>query len=445
MSLKMPHKPPSIQSLLAKLGPDRALELLVSTTDPDDGRYLHWDDLRHRTPPAGRTHEEWWLTVKARRDRDRRVTPPTDRNGARFCFTLPDQILEQLHAIDSEARGQVRSEWEHVHWEHSDRYVIRSLMEEAITSSQLEGAATTHQVALDMLRTGRRPETRDERMIGNNFLAMKHIQAIKAEKLHPDHVLELHRILCDGTLDDPDAAGRLQTEEDDRVYVADNARQVVLHQPPPARELPQRLARLCAFANGAQSGPSFLHPVLRAIILHFGLAYDHPFADGNGRTARALFYWAMLHHGYWLMECVSISRLLKKAPAQYGRSFLLSETDDNDLTYFILYQLDIITRAITDLHRWLAHKAAELAKFQTAIAATRGLNHRQCALLIHAAKHPQQVYTIASHRQSNGVAYGTARSDLLQLAEENWLIQHTRGRRMEFLPGPKLRRVRDAL
>ena len=124
---------------------------------------------------------------------------------------------------------------------------------------------------------------------------------------------------------------------------------------------------------------------------------------------------------------------------------LLTEIDDNDLTYFILHQLDIITRAIEDLHHWLARKAAESAQFHTAIAATRGLNHRQRALLIHAAKHPQQVYTIASHRQSHGVAYATARADLLQLAEANWLVQHTRGRKMEFLPGPKLRHVRDAL
>ena len=449
MSLKMPQKPPSVQSLLAKLDRDRALELLVSASEPEDARYLprymHWDDLRHRTPPAELSPEEWWLTVKARRDRDRRVTPLTDRHGKRFSFTLPDRVLEQLHAIDSEARGQLRSEWDRLHGDHSDRYVIRSLMEEAITSSQLEGAATTHQVALEMLRTGRRPETHDERMIGNNYQAMKHIQTLQAEALSPDHVLELHRILCEGTLDDPDAAGRLQTEQDDRVYVADNVRQVVLHQPPPAEELPRRLERLCAFANAVPSEPRFLHPVLRAIIVHFGLAYDHPFADGNGRTARALFYWAMLHHGYWLMEYVSISRLLRQAPAQYGRSFLLTETDDNDLTYFIIHQLEVISRAIEDLHRWLARKAEESAKFQSAIAAARGLNHRQRALLIHAAKHPQQVYTIASHRQSHGVAYATARADLLHLAEQNWLVQHTRGRRMEFVPGPKLNRARDAL
>ena len=87
------------------------------------------------------------------------------------------------------------------------------------------------------------------------------------------------------------------------------------------------------------------HHHIRAIILHFWLAYGHPFVDGNGRTARALFYWAMLHEGYWLFEFISISNILRKAPAQYGLSFLYSETDDNDLTYFIVAQTKVIRRA----------------------------------------------------------------------------------------------------
>ena len=42
-----------------------------------------------------------------------------------------------------------------------------------------------------------------------------------------------------------------------------------------------------AFAN-AQSSP-FVHPVVKAMALHFAIGFIHPFVDGNGRTARALF------------------------------------------------------------------------------------------------------------------------------------------------------------
>jgi Fic family protein len=93
-----------------------------------------------------------------------------------------------------------------------------------------------------------------------------------------------------------------------------------------------------------------VHPVVRAILIHFMLGYDHPFYDGNGRTARALFYWSLARSGYWLMEYVSISRLLRQAPAQYARAYRHTETDDNDTTYFIVHQLEVIQQAIAALH-----------------------------------------------------------------------------------------------
>ena len=92
-----------------------------------------------------------------------------------------------------------------------------------------------------------------------------------------------------------------------------------------------------------------MHPAIRAIILHFWLAYDHPFIDGNGRTARALFYWLMLRHGYWLFEFISISEIILKAPVQYGEAFLYTETDQNDLTYFIIHQTEVIRKSMQSL------------------------------------------------------------------------------------------------
>src|SRR5205814_10028127 len=56
------------------------------------------------------------------------------------------------------------------------------------------------------------------------------------------------------------------------------------------------------------------HPMVRSMILHFWLAYDHPFVDGNGRTARALFYWSMLRNGYWMFEYITISKIILSGP-----------------------------------------------------------------------------------------------------------------------------------
>lgn len=436
--MKKPEKPPDFHETIQSLDSNRAVELMVSANEVNDSRYFHWDELRHRPAPSDWSHQEWWLVLKSARKTAQRKTPFTDSEGDRFSYTLPDQVLEKLHWIDSRAHGQIGSADLLPSTEQRSRYIIRSLMEEAITSSQLEGAATTRKVALEMLRSGRRPRTHSEHMIRNNYQAMREIRRISSDPLSMEGVLNLHEILTENTLKNPDSAGRLQTPEDERVHVYDRASQQILHAPPPASELPGRLDRLVRYANGMPDSEQFIHPVLRAVLIHFMLAYDHPFEDGNGRTARALFYWSMLQQGYWLTEFISISRLLKKAPARYLRSFLYTETDENDLTYFFLYQLDVITIAIEDLGVWLKRKASENTKLERTIGATKGLNHRQRALLVHALKHPHQMYTIESHQKSHDIAYATSRADLYGLAEEGWLNKSKSGRRMVFTPGDRL-------
>ena len=80
-----------------------------------------------------------------------------------------------------------------------------------------------------------------------------------------------------------------------------------------------------------------------------------------------------------MFEYVSISRLLLKAPTQYGMSFLYTETDEFDATYFLLYQLKIIRREIEDLMAFLRRKMAEVRDTLQLLRGT-DLNHRQVAL-----------------------------------------------------------------
>ena len=186
---------------------------------------------------------------------------------------------------------------------------------------------------------------------------------------------------------------------------------------------------MCAFANADKP---FIHPVVRSILLHFWLAYDHPFVDGNGRTARALFYWSMLRHGYWLAEYLAISRILKKAPTKYGRSFFYTETDENDMTYFVLSQLDVIQHSIRDLNQFLSRKVGERQSTAALLRKSATLNHRQIAILTHALKHRGWAYTIEAHAVSHGVVYQTARADLLGLEKRKILSKKRVGKAFVF-------------
>ena len=296
----------------------------------------------------------------------------------------------------------------------------------------LEGAATTRADAIAMLRTGRKPRDRSERMILNNYLAMQRIGQLRNEPLTPDLVLELHAVVTEDTLDEAHSAGRMQTPTDLRVKVWDEQTGEILHDPPPADQLPDRLRLMCDFANGTVEAQGYLHPIVKAILLHFWLAHDHPFADGNGRTARALFYWHMLREGYWLTEFISISSLIRKAPVKYARSFLWTETDANDLTYFVLAQLGIIAQSIDALENYIARKSSELRSVDQRLRALDRINHRQKALLAHALKNRHAVYSIQSHCRSHGVAYATGRADLLELCRLGLLTQLRQGKAFKF-------------
>lgn len=430
--MKIPPPPPDVSGFFKATSVDRLIKVMNLGRSESSGDYYHWDQLRHRNPPEDLTHEEWWAGIKLARSQAYRQIPFQDKHGKRFVFVMTDKMLELLHQLDSDSRGQIAIDEVITTPESRDRYVISSLIEEAITSSQLEGAATTRKVAVEMLRSGRKPRDESEQMIANNYRAMQHIRTLSGESLSHELVLELHRILAHDTLATPDAAGRLQRSGEKRVRVFDNRDGTTLHTPPPAEELPKRLGAMCAFANATLDSDHFVHPVIRAIILHFWLAYDHPFEDGNGRTARALFYWAMLKSKYWLFEFVSISSLLRRAPTKYSRAFLYTETDDNDLTYFLLHQLEIMRKSIDELYNYLKRKIHEVQELSMLLHNDDSFNYRQCALLAHALRHRNFAYTIESHRRSHNAAYATARSDLLDLAEKGLLAQTKIGRRLVF-------------
>ncbi len=431
---------PTTDEVLEKLS---AAELMRVVAAPDDERarheYLHWDKLRHLSPPDGLTNEQWWLKVRYAREGELRKLPLTDAEGAPFSYSVLDSMLRQLHYIDQRCGGEVAMD-EVVTSEKraGRRFLVNSLMEEAIRSSQLEGATTSRVVAKEMLRSGREPVDRSERMIANNYRALQFMREEMGDRLSTESMMELHRILTEGTLRDPSAAGRMQLPGESRVAVFDRDEQTPVHRPPPAEQLPERMRAFCEFANEGDDGERFIHPVLRAILLHFWLAYDHPFDDGNGRTARILFFWLMRVRGYWLAEYLPISRLIRNAPGQYGRAFLETETDGGDTTYFLIHQLDVIERAIADLHDYLQHKTSEIQDMERLLHGADYLNGRQLALLIDAVRNPDAAYSFESHAMSHRVSHETARSDLRGLAERELLVRRARGRKYLFEPAPDL-------
>lgn len=424
--MKLQHPPRSVGFPLDALHRDPG-----AFSVEQDGRYLHWEELRRKAARPRISHEEWWSVIKLARQQLSRALPLTDGRRVPFTFAMIDTIQRLVHEVDRDASGRIELPEDVTNQSTRDRYVVDSLIEESFRSSQLEGASTTRQIAKEMLRTRREPRTAGERMILNNFHAMNWVRDHKDERLSVAKLLELHSLITWDTLESTDGGGRFR-KPDEEVFVVDPRDGEVVHTPPDARLLPERMEALCKFANGTTANEPFIHPVVRAILLHFWLAHDHPFVDGNGRTARALFYWSMLEQGYWLTEFISISRVIKKARKQYDTAFLYAETDDNDTTYFLLNQLKVLRGAIDDLFTYLKKKTQQVREIEHRLRDRDDLNHRQIALLGYVLRHPDARLTIEGHRTSHRVVYQTARTDLLSLVQHGFLEQGKIGKKMYF-------------
>ncbi len=327
--MKLPVPPPRLEDLLKKVAKQgngkRFFELFAmqSQIEIASQPYLPWHQLRHKKPPGDLTAEEWWVVTKMARQGLQRKIPLVDTSGRNFTYALTDEVLKAIEFVNRHLSGTIGMGERVANSANRDRYLMNSLMEEAITSSQLEGAQTTRAAAKDMIRTGRPPANRDERMIINNYNAMQRVRELREHDLSVSLVKELHRIVTDGTLDHPESAGRFQQPGEHRVVVGDHYG-TIFHAPPPAESIEDRMEVLCRFAN-EKLDEGYMPGVVRALTVHFMAGYEHPFEDGNGRTARVLFYWLMLKQGFWMTEFLTISKILKKSPIQYGNSFISTE------------------------------------------------------------------------------------------------------------------------
>jgi Fic family protein len=409
------------------------------------GEYRPWRKIRPIARQVGMDPIDAWTRVKAARLFGLRAIELDQDRAGKFRVCLGTHILEALHRVDRATGGGGAAAFSEDHGIFGDessrhRLRIKTLMDEAAESSIIEGAATTRRDAVEMLRSGREPGNQAERMVRNNYVAMQRVKAWPRRPLSPELLLELQEILTKDTLDRPDEAGRFR-RPGESARVVDERTSETIFVPPPAEHLEARLARLCAFANAPHdSGPAFLHPIVKASILHFMIGYEHPFCDGNGRTARAVFYWFSLRHGYSIFEYMAISELIRKGFARYPQAYVDTETDDGDLTYFVLYKLDIIEQALDRLGEHIRAEEERIKRSQSLLKLAKDLNLRQRLLLEHGLRHPLTQYTVNSHMNSNGIAAATARADLDDLVRRRLMVTLKKRKQVLYLIAPTLER-----
>ena len=398
-----------VNALLKGIAPD-----ITSIVDKVNADYEYWDEVKYKKLPEGFTPQMLWTYVKASRLRS--TIPVWNKYGINLCVT--SQMQRLCHEFDMkfgsfwEVEGDSQSA-------EKKYYLSSSLMEEAIYSSKMEGASTTRIVAKDMLRKKKSPQNKSQQMIVNNYNTIQYIVEHKEQPLTEELLLTIHRLMTEKTLDNPEDAGRFRTN--DKVVVADMVEGDIIYTPPSFQEIPEFVESLCDFFNN-DNPRTFIHPIIRGIIVHFMLAFMHPFVDGNGRTARALFYWYMLKEGYKLTEYMSISRVIAKSKANYEKAFRYVENDGNDMGYFVAYNLRALEISFQQLRDYIQRKQRE-KRAASSFMMLGNINQRQALILQRLKEEPDTIFTVKDVQDRFSVSSMTARKDLSDLVQQGYLTE----------------------
>jgi Fic family protein len=403
-------------------------------------KYLFWDKVKYRTPPEGLSSLEYWTAAREMRRVFSQDTFLKQENGKPFSFLSPPDSERWHNRIDTAIGGGIFAPYSLLSEQNKQKFLSHGLIEEAIASSQLEGANTSRKAAKKMILEKKEPVNRGERMIINNYKAMQLIEEeLKNKELSQDLLLQLHRIVAEKDPEIPtEDRGRFRIDADE-VKVVDGSRQEIAHVAPAESFLQKELLRLIDFANDKEAA-SFTHPLIKAIFLHFWIGYLHPFTDGNGRIARALFYWYLLRKNYWAISYIPISMIIKKSPSQYGMAYIYTEQDEGDLTYFYDYHIRKIIQALEEFDRYVKRKIIENKEIDKKVNREADLNDRQKQLLHYLLSENDTVFTtMGTHSAIYNVSRVTAHKDLLRLEKLGYIFSRKVGRQRQYYLGDKLR------
>ncbi|MEL6559161.1 MAG: Fic family protein [Bacteroidota bacterium] len=387
-----------------------------------DDRYFYWDELKHRKKLPYKDPKETWSLVKFHRSVNyKKLTFGKEA----FNYFLTDDIQKNLHEFDLKFMGGLYDK--PITENQKTEYLKNSILEEAIASSQMEGAATTTKVAFQMLKSGRKPRNESEQMIFNNLRSMLLITEEVKRPLDFQLIVELHRTMTANT----SAVYCAGDFRNDQIYVQDHVDGEIAHTPPEPKLVKNYMEDLCDFVN---SDSSFIHPIVKASIVHFMVGYIHPFMDGNGRTARALFYWYLVKKNYSLIKYISISRAILNSRMQYDKAFLKTENDDKDLTYFINYSLKSLNIAFESLIKYRDKKKNEFdqSKLISYQLIEKGLSKRQADFISQLYFSKDGIAALSDYLKQNDIVRQTARKDLNELVDAGLITEEKSGRSLTF-------------
>jgi Fic family protein len=242
--------------------------------------------------------------------------------GYRPRFEITPALLARVEAVAA-LRERIQGAAVQVAWIPALQKDTRA--RNAHSSTAIEGnPLTLEQVRAVEAGQALSVPARARREVINYFAALRHIEKQAAiKRIEPEDVPRLHRIVAGEVMEQGDA-GRFRV----------TGVKVGGYVPPPAGAVPGLVRELLGWWNDEAPG---LSPVLSSAIVHYRFEAIHPFADGNGRTGRALALWELYRRGFDTHHVFSVDEYYWEDRPRYYAALAAVQARNEDLTAWLEY------------------------------------------------------------------------------------------------------------
>jgi len=328
-----------------------------------------------------------------------------------------DQLQGRLDAVP------IGSDW-------LDAARDRALAREALHTTRIEGSQITIEEASLALSGADVPTARpdDVRELLNYRTAYERVIAYVASgrPITQVFIREVHRALVAGVRGGAAAPGEYRRVQN---YVVNQRTGATIYTPPPANEIPDRMAALTEWLAEAET-----HPVLAAGIAQFELVDMHPFLDGNGRTARLLSLACLHRSGYAFRGLFSLSEFYDDDRGQYYDAIQGVRDSGGDPNGWLAYFANGLR---TQLERAVDHMERRVTVEHVA---GRSLNPHQQRILEEVLRNGSvSIRTLAANLPS--VPRRTLQYALHQFVDSDVLVAEGETQTRRYVAGPALHRA----
>lgn len=316
-------------------------------------RYTSKRDMISRVPLGVQPDALWQELLNQRRSKST-VLPLYSYKGTPYWYVTTDKMIAASEKI-VEALYENDADYD----PYAEPPTV-STLEEIFFTSYVEGSQMTIQAAMDFLTGGQPPRDIEEQLITNNRVAGSYASANLYRPIEAGLLRELITILTDGM----DEGGQDYRTTETVDYSPADGEQFSF---PSARTVPDRVGELSAFLASPQ-----IHPLIKAAVAQAYMIILRPFPEGNERLGRVLSSMILLRAGYAFFSDVSLSALIARKSYGYYEAManILREENGGDLTYFLEYFLELLSRAVDERRLRMTQREEQARQAEQELART---------------------------------------------------------------------------